>query len=204
MVLFIDDVVLPQYTIPNPEHNKPLNRRKLNHANYLRKTREQIHNWNTFVSFIFLLCFFIQQMFCRYLTRLMRASAYVRSRLFSAMLLYFFFECAWVWKWLRKPNVKLVHWIARWECQTVLQAHHKPRFTVKSNLKKYSKKSNNKNNNINREQRKVLSFISFFGMIFFEQLSTATHNQRLSFFSSLLSFAFGKNVVYVDQHFLFC
>lgn len=90
----------------NAARNKPPNRRKLNHANYLRKTseREQIHNWNTFVSVTFLLVRFYFRL-ANVLPLLSRSLSLslpltVVCSLFSVILCCF--ECASVWKWLRK------------------------------------------------------------------------------------------------------
>lgn len=67
------------------------------------------------VFFLLLLILFaILQMFCYF--------ALTESRLlFPVMYLS-------LWNWLRRRIWELVHRIARWECQTVLQAHRNPRF----------------------------------------------------------------------------
>lgn len=101
------------------------NRQKLNHANYLRKIknkqREQIYNWNTFISFIFLVAVLVNVLL------LLGALFFLLLIPLNALRLLR------VWKWLRKRMWNLCIELPGWECQTVLQAHHKPRFQLRLN-----------------------------------------------------------------------
>lgn len=127
---------------------------------FTKKTsqKQHSHNWNTFITFIFLfgvffllILFAILQMFCYF--------ALTESRLlFPVMYLS-------LWNWLREANMELVHRIARWECQTVLEAHRNSRFC--------SMKATNETRRVLKEKKpksekfcRLLEFF-FFGTISF-------------------------------------
>lgn len=80
-------------------------------------------------------------------------------------------------KMIAEANVKLVHWIARWECQTVLQVHHKPQFQANSTTKPEQKRTS-KGEKFCRLLVFFRDFCLFIYCIRLSKFSTATHNQR--------------------------
>lgn len=162
------------------------------------------------VFFLLLLILFaILQMFCYF--------ALTESRLlFPVMYLS-------LWNWLRRRIWELVHRIARWECQTVLQAHRNPRFL-------YLWKQPTKPEEYSRKKKKTKSekfcrllvfffwnififvclFLSrsfiLFSLILTVSLNAATQKSKPRFHISLCTafVYFRLKMCGVHQHFRFC
>ena len=178
----------------NAERNKPPNRRKLNHANYLRKTRESKYTIETLSSrLLFFLCVFFSRL-ANVLPLL--SLSLCRSQSFAHFLFSVILCCIFRMRFslemiLRKQMLNLcielpVENVKRYFMHTTNLA-----FTLLNPTEKVLRQKNSNNINCN-EKRKLLSFISFFVrddffvvifvVVAANNFSAATHNQRIHFF----------------------
>lgn len=152
---------------------------------YEKQQKAQTHNWNTFVTFIhscyfwriFSECFFFALF--RFYTWLggFLFVFFLHSHSLPPCLLISIHWMRLSLKMIAEANVKLVHWIARWECQTVLQVHHKPQFQANSTTKPEQKRTS-KGEKFCRLLVFFRDFCLFIYCIRLSKFSTATHNQR--------------------------